>query len=650
MSISAVPLSLARLAFLAILPALVWAIYYPGLSGDFEFDDGVNILDNTKLLLETLDWDSIRRVLASGDAGPLGRPISMLSFALNYYFSGFDPYYFKLVNVLIHMLNACLVFVVAKALLRYVMPDDTNEWRLDGYSLLLALLWAVSPINLTSVLYVVQRMTSLSALFSLCAVYCYVNWRIACLSGNVRGFAWTRLFACLAALLASILAKEVGVMTFAYLAAIEITVFKFRDEQRGAEFSHKGLQLAFAVPAVLALVAVIWQLLNQDWRGFAAGYSIRDFTLEQRLLTQARVIFVYVRQVVLPDISWMGLYHDDYELSKGLFQPISTLISICSLLGLVLIALWSVTRVPWLAFGLLWFLLGHSLESTIFPLELIHEHRNYLPSIGLFVALLGKFHYLAARLPKLHSIVTVACILMILIYAIQTRIRADQWANLFDHAAIEVANHPNSERANYQLGRMYFKLYFSDKKDDYYSKASHYFSAASSVNSGQNGGLFGLIHLAYLADKPVNRVWLDELKQRLRLKPMYPSNVPMMNNLFNCQTYHYCKLPADDLAGLADAVKRNSTAQRDVRASMDSLLGVYYASKIGDGRLAERYLLSAFELNPLPEHALNISGLYIWVKEYAKARQYLDLAIGLDRHGYFRDEILRQKSQIDSAR
>ena len=640
---------LSPLVAVAFLVLLIWFVYYPGLSGDFEFDDGVNILDNTKLLLETIDWGSMRRVLASGDAGPLGRPISMLSFALNYYFSGFDPYYFKLVNVLIHILNACLVFVVARALFRYVMCDDANGWRLDCYPLLLASLWAVSPINLTSVLYVVQRMTSLSALFSLCAIYCYVNWRIACLSGNARAFAWAKLFACMLAFMASILAKEVGVMTFAYLAVIELTIFRFRDEQTRAEFSHKSLQIAFAVPTALALAAVVWQLLNQDWRGFAAGYSIRDFTLEQRLLTQARVVFVYVRQVVLPDISWMGLYHDDYVFSKGLLQPISTLISICSLFCIVLIILWSLKRAPWLAFGLLWFFLGHSLESTIFPLELIHEHRNYLPSIGLLITLLGAFHCLAASWPKLNGVIVVTCMLMVLIYSIQTRIRADQWANLFDHAAIEVANHPESERANYQLGRMYFKLYFADKRDDYYRKASNYLTAAVAASSGQNGGLFGLIQLAYLADKPIDRSWIDELKQRLRLRPMYPSNVPMMNNLFNCQTYHYCKLPVDDLVGLTDAAKRNPTAQKDVRATMDSLLGVYYASKIADGRTAERYLLSAFELNPLPEHALNISSLYIWVKEYAKARQFLELATGLDRLGYFKDEIQRQKSQIDSA-
>lgn len=646
---SAVPRRLARLALWAILPILVWIIYYPGLSGDFEFDDGVNILDNTKLLLETLDWNSIRRVLASGDAGPLGRPISMLSFALNYYFSGFDPYYFKLVNVLIHVFNACLVFAVARRLFRYAMPDADTKWRWDGYSLLLALLWAVSPINLTSILYVVQRMTSLSALFSLCAIYCYSNWRIACMSGNARGYAWPKLLACMIAFSASILAKENGVMTFTYLAVIELTVFKFREQPSGEEFRHKGLLLAAAVPILLAVVAVTWQLLNQDWRGFAAGYSIRDFTLEQRLLTQARVIFVYVRQVILPDVSWMGLYHDDYVLSKGLLQPVSTLVSLCALFGLVVMALWSVNRAPWLAFGLLWFLLGHSLESTIFPLELIHEHRNYLPSIGLLVALLGAFHYLVSRFPKLKSVIAVTCMLMVLIYAIQTRIRADQWANLFDHAAIEVVNHPKSERANYQLGRMYFKLYFSDKKEDYYLKASHYFNAAAAVNRGQNGGLFGLIQLAYLADKPVDRAWVDELKQRLRLRPMYPSNVPMMNNLFNCQTYHYCKLPVEDLVGLTDAVKRNPTALKDVRATMDSLLGVYYASKIGDGRLAERYLLSAFELNPLPEHALNISSLYIWVKEYAKARQFLETAARLDKLGYFKDEIQRQKSQVDAA-
>ena len=65
-------------------------IYLSGLSGDYVFDDIANIVENQKIAITSLDYSSLRTAYWSGDAGPLGRPISMLTFALNYYFTGFD--------------------------------------------------------------------------------------------------------------------------------------------------------------------------------------------------------------------------------------------------------------------------------------------------------------------------------------------------------------------------------------------------------------------------------------------------------------------------------------------------------------------------------------------------------------------------------
>ena len=101
-----------------------------------------------------------------------------------------------------------------------------------------------------------------------------------------------------------------------------------------------------------------------------AGYELRSFTLLERLLTEARVLWFYLGLIVLPRFEAFGLYHDDISLSTGLLMPWTTLPALLGLAGLVGIA-WHVrNRAPLLAFGIAWFLIGHSLESTVLPLEI----------------------------------------------------------------------------------------------------------------------------------------------------------------------------------------------------------------------------------------------------------------------------------------
>ena len=150
------------------------AIYWPGLSGGFFFDDSVNILEQAGVQLKSISTESLLRVWESGIAGPLGRPVSMLSFAANYYFSEFDPFWFKLTNLLIHYVNGVLVYFLALLMLRAAVPSGNALIGVRLVALVVAALWAFNPIQLTSVLYVVQRMTSLSSMFVLMALILHV--------------------------------------------------------------------------------------------------------------------------------------------------------------------------------------------------------------------------------------------------------------------------------------------------------------------------------------------------------------------------------------------------------------------------------------------------------------------------------------------
>ena len=119
----------------------------------------------------------------------------------------------------------------------------------------------------------------------------------------------------------------------------------------------------------------------------SAGYAGREFSLEERLLTQGRLLWRYLAWILLPNITDMGFQHDDIPISTGLFQPLTTLLSLIAWVVLLALSFVLRRRYPLLLLYVLFFLVGHSMESTILPLEMVYEHRNYLPSMPVCLLL-----------------------------------------------------------------------------------------------------------------------------------------------------------------------------------------------------------------------------------------------------------------------
>ena len=162
-----------RTLLLSCLLVMVSLIYLPGISGPYTFDDYPNLLTNSYVQIKSLDAESLYQAAYSLAAGPLMRPVSMLSFAVNYYFAGSfdDPAPYKLTNIFLHSLNGLLVFWLAQLIFTRLKQENRKTFLSGSYinartlsilSALIAALWIVHPIQVTSVLYVVQRMASLS--------------------------------------------------------------------------------------------------------------------------------------------------------------------------------------------------------------------------------------------------------------------------------------------------------------------------------------------------------------------------------------------------------------------------------------------------------------------------------------------------------
>jgi hypothetical protein len=433
---------------LPLIPVAILAIYYPGLSGGFVFDDLSNITFLPAIAINELSWDSLKNAALSMD----GRPIARASFGLNHLASGFDPYYFKIVNIVVHCINALLVFAVALQLLKQQMK--TSKSSNDGsratlIALAISLCWALHPVNLTSVLYIVQRMNSLSALFVLAGMLSYINGRMALVISPLKG--WLLMAASIFLFLPlAWYSKENGILLPVFLFIIEVTIFRFRGLEGQQRIGLYLFHLLFVVlPSILALIYIF-----QHAAMFQAGYGNRHFNMEERLLTEPRVLWLYIRMILLPTPSAFGLFHDDISASTSLTQPVSTLPALIGLAGLFIFALVSIKRAPILAFGLLFFFAGHLMESTFIPLELAFEHRNYLPSIGLILPL---FYYLgssAATEKYIKARITVGAIFITLL-ALQTHLRAWTWSDDVRLYLTEVQYHPDSPRANYEAGKVY---------------------------------------------------------------------------------------------------------------------------------------------------------------------------------------------------
>lgn len=561
-------------AFLLLFSlAAAFLTYQQGLSGAFVFDDGPNILHNPGIAINDLELSTLKQAAFSSSSGPLARPISMLSFAANYYATGLNPYYFKLTNLVIHLLNGIGVFVLTALLLGFYrkrfesgLPVTYAQWL----SLAVASAWLLHPFNLTSVLYIVQRMTSLSAFFSIWGLVIFV-WGRARLHEGKNGalaiLASLLLFTPLAAL-----SKENGILLPVFMLVAEAALFTFHAEKLVARRFLIGLYaLCLAVPAV---VAIIYGAMHLD--GLLAGYKNRGFTLPERVMTEARVVWFYIGQILLPSNAQMGLYHDDIAVSRGLFQPVSTALSLAGVACLPVLAFISRKKAPLITFGVLFFLAGHLLESTVVPLEIAHEHRNYLPMYGILLMLFFYLLYPLRFMDNLRLRQT-AAVLLIGLFAFNTFARAGKWANPYDFFQAEADHHPDSAIINSAMGDTHSNIVTQDavSMEMHYFSAREYYEKAVSLDRNDTDALFGLIMLNTSRGRTVEPGWIRELASRLEGAPYAASTSDKLSSLAQCQLEGRCKLSNTEFDGLLQAALRNSTLAGPNRAKVLYALSSY---------------------------------------------------------------------------
>ncbi len=635
-------LTMPRMPVIALAGLLILTLlaYLPGLGGGFILDDYSNITSNQALQIEELDYESLKTAALSGKSSRFKRPVSTLSFSINEYLAGLSPYWFKLVNLLIHMLCGLLLYLLTRLVL------SAHAWKTgveldDRQNAIIALvvtaLWLLHPANLTSVLYVVQRMTSLSALFTIAGLCLYMQARLRQLSGRV-GFPLILLAFPVLGLLA-FLSKENGALLPLFMLLTEFSFFGFRAGKRYT-------QRLLAIPVV---IIGIYTLYSPEW--IMRGYKIRDFSVGERLLTQARVLWEYIHLILAPSNQSLGLFHDDITISKGLFSPPTTFSSILGLLALGGTA-WLVRhRAPIASFGILFFLTGHLLESSFLPLEMMYEHRNYLPSYGL---LLAAGYFLASPLLSLRTLwvrrsIAAALVLML---GVATAIRASIWGDPVEHTMMEAYNHPLSPRANVELATMYasFALNDEDRREFYYGRSIEHYEKAASLRPSYTTPIFAAIKVACMLGKPIKSRWRTELVDRLGTQPFWPNNVNWLEIFGDYDNDMSCTIPSDIMLDAIRASLGNRNITSNIRSSLLITSSRYFSARLHDYDTALYLMAQAIEESPgSPDPRLRLAMLLTSVGRLGDALQELEQAESMDRLGALKEKTDELRSVLDAA-
>lgn len=636
-----------------ILLLLTISVYYPGLTGSFIFDDYTNIVENRLLQVENASLANFWQAAWSGESSPFGRPLSYLSFSINTHFSGLDARAMKITNLVIHLLTGLLLFLLTHKLLNYLNQTKQANIKVNLICTMTCAAWLLHPLNLTGVLYVVQRMTSLAALFTVCAMLCYTFFRIQ--QTKHSGYWFALVVSTTTFGLLGFFAKENAILLFFYLSCIEIFIFKFATYNSADKMILKAC--FFSVYTIGFISTILVLALNSEW--LLNGYEYRNFTLTERLLTESRVLVWYLKMIVAPSIAEMSLYLDEFSISTSILQPISTILSIAFLMLFMIIAFLIRNRFALVTFGIFWFFSGHLLESTLIPLELIFEHRNYLPLFGILLAVFFIAEQLLNNI-KLRYIIAFTSIVWISLITYTTVIRVEQWKNPLALALADIEYHPNSVRANSALAGVYAGLVRSSKgeiNEEVFSLADTQFKKAIKLETGSSGNLVGRLALYSVHGKELPRSEFDSIIESLKQKEIDAGAHNALKGLTFCLIDGICNMSTEDYMALMYAplsrIKPGEKLSAHDKIFIPHLLiylSEYYAAVLKDFDTAIHFIENAIEEQPKKYHFR-----FLLVKNLANSGQYdeaikeLELIKKKDKFSMYTANIKQWENLITAA-
>lgn len=579
---------------------LTAALYWGSLDGPFLLDDSSNI---AQTYIRSASVQDIIYVSTHNRSGLFGRPLSALSFAFSGLMHGPESWGYKYHNLLIHLTVGLLIFWF----LLQILPALNNQLSERKNTLLAGVVasgWLLHPLMVSTVLYAVQRMAQLSALFTILALLLYVIAR-KIVADDYKKFLFLSYICFPLVLLCAVLSKENGALIPVYVLVLEFVVFQFiyqsdKERKRIAVF----LCCFVALPVLLGSYYIVTHFSE------LAGYSGRNFNLKERLLTELHVVFFYLKLIILPQLSDMGLYHDDITIIRQF--DIGTLLLV--LFYLVCIAGVFIFRktAPILAFGTAWFLISHLMESTFIDLELVFEHRNYLAIMGIMLII---FYYAISYSKKVFLLVTISYLSA---FTVLAGIRANVWGNEELLYSVALIDHPNSVRAHNSWANIqYLKGNFEE--------AIEHLDKAFEINPDDAGATIHKIVLQCARDIPVNDL-LVSAEDNLRRNPITPYALTAINNLIGFYDRGECTLiTVNDILLLVKAASMQKETQK-----MFLHLGFLkrFEGQLhflnGDYDQGVSLMLQAYETNGFVDSLVELVNIQLMVRKFPDAEDTIN--------------------------
>ena len=589
-------------AFISLFVILI-IIYSNSFQGAFQFDDIPNIVENQNIQINNLDFDSLKQALYDHN-GKLNRPLAYFSFGINYYFSEFDLFGFHLVNFIIHYLTAIFLFLFIFKTLH--LPIFKNEYTVNAYNiaLLSAVFWAISPMHVTAVTYIVQRMASMAGLFYIISMYFYLLGRTEPMRGRQIWFFAVTLFCALL----SFASKQNAIMLPVSIVLYDLLLIQGVNKS----FTKRNLVIA-GLPLIFLALLLFWRL---DFSAILGSYEGRSFTLAERLLTQPRILFFYISQLLYPLESQLTLLHD-ISVSKGLFSPITTILSILGIAGAITFALARSAKYPLLAFAILFFFINHAIEGSFIPLELIYEHRNYIPSFFFFVPIaifiIHILSYFSSR-----KIIQIAIVILLAVVWIGQGHTVYKRNGLFTNPlAFWIDNTlkaPGLSRVHTNLGTSYQQQGFYEKAYKHYLIAEKLGTYNNIHNQAMNLYNLGGYYL-YVGAHP--ELAHEYFEKSLRIFPSY------------WQSWHYLILSKIIIGRVGEAEKLASKMKERFPQNdyFKYVLGLCYLKQ---NKLEECKEISRISIKQTsqPEVFFNLLGaVYFYEHDYTRALKYWNMVL-----------------------
>ena len=356
----------------------ILSVYWNSLDASWHYDDAANITNNTAIRLNELSWEGLSHAMFEGHvpARASCRPIAYLTFALNFYLGGVNVFGYHLTNLLVHFLSSMFLFLVILRILN--LPQFNGKYATVSYpaALLGASFWAIHPIQTQAVTYIVQRMALLAGFFYILSLYFYLRGRTE-ERGNRNLFWYSAAFVSFLLALGS---KENSIILLPTIGLCEILLL----HEVGPGILRKNRKILICLTVLILVLGILYLSIGGVYRTLFAGYDYRDFSMVQRLMTETRVMTLYLSLLVYPNPARLSIAHD-IRVSTSMLTPMSTLVATAFVVASVLALIWIAKKQPIVSFSYLFFFINHAAESTFLPLDLVYEHRNYLPTMFFFL-------------------------------------------------------------------------------------------------------------------------------------------------------------------------------------------------------------------------------------------------------------------------